>query len=327
MNELERSLAFSATPEELARVKELPVDQLPTISVVVPSYNQARFLPATLDSILAQDYPRLDIFIADGGSSDDSPRILAEYAARHPDLMRYDSRPDGGHYQGVNKAIANTRGEIVAWINSDDVYLPEAFWKIATFFHYNRCAFVVYGRNRYVNEQLELVTEYPVDWSPLLAEQRRRMLHFCTVPQPSLFFRRIAVTLCGALASPILDYELWLRWQKELPFYFYDDYLSLSRLHDQAITANANPALLLDICATVHRYYGGVPFSWAFKAAHTTVHGAAWARGETHVAGAKVRWLACWYFLWLNVKLLPLAIARLLRSAAAWLRQMARISA
>lgn len=327
MNDLERSLAFVPTADQISIVRSLPHGDLPRISVVIPSYNQAIFLRQTLDSVIAQGYPNMEIYVADGGSTDDSVTILEEYSRTYPELLRFDSRPDGGHHHGVNKGIANTSGDIIAWINSDDIYLPDAFWKVATFFHFNRMAMIVYGRNRYVARDLKPVVDYPVDWSPLLSEQRRRMMHFCLVPQPSLFFKRTAVKLCGALDSKILDYELWMRWQKDLPFFFCDDYFSLSRLHDDAITANADNRLLLGICETVHQYYGAVPFSWAYKYAFTAEYGAAWARGESPVPGTKVRVTAYWHWMTMNLRWMPRLASRLLRSFLAWAAQVRRISA
>ncbi len=327
MNDLERSLAYAPSGADLATVKSLPPARLVKFSVVIPSFNQARFLSQTLDSVFEQDYPNMEVFIADGGSTDGSVAIIEEYAKRYPGVLRYDSRADGGHFPGVNKGIANTSGEVIAWINSDDLYLPDAFWKVATFFHFNRCALVVYGRNRYVDRDLAPVTDYPVDWSPLLREQRRRMMHFCLQPQPSVFFRREAVTLCGALASKILDYELWLRWQQDLQFHFIDEPLSLSRLHDAAITANADDSLLLGICRTVHEYYGCVPFSWAYKYAHTKIYGAAWARGETVTPGRRVNLLAWRNFIWLNLRWFPSLVARSLSRLARWIREARRVSA
>lgn len=327
MNDLERSLAYAPTEEDLATVKSLPPERLVRFSVVIPSFNQARFLGQTLDSVFEQGYPNMEVFVADGGSEDGSVAIIEEYMRRYPGVLRYDSRPDGGHFPGVNKGIANTKGEVIAWINSDDLYLPETFWKVAAFFHFNRCALVVYGRNRYVDRDLAPVTDYPVDWSPLLREQRRRMMHFCLQPQPSVFFRREAVTLCGALASKILDYELWLRWQQDLQFHFIDEPLSLSRLHDAAITANADDSLLLGICRTVHEYYGCVPFSWAYKYAHTTIHGAAWARGETVTPGRQVDLLAWRNFFWLNLRWSPSLVVRSLSRLARWMREARRLSA
>lgn len=327
MNDLELSLAFFPNKEQISLVQNLPREQLPRFSVVVPSFNQAAFLRETLDSVLLQNYPNMEIFVADGGSTDGSISILEEYSAAHPQLIRYDSRPDGGHHYGVNKGIANTTGDIIAWINSDDLYLADAFWKVATFFHFNQMAMIVYARNRYVSRDLKPVVDYPVDWSPLLSEQRRRMMHFCLVPQPSLFFKRSAVTLCGALNSKILDYELWMRWQRDLPFFFCNDYLSLSRLHDDAITANADYKLLRGICETVHQYYGAVPFSWAFKYAYTAEYGAAWARGEAPAPGLKVHVMANWYWFSMNFRWLPRLVKRSIKAFATWAAQARRISA
>lgn len=326
MNDFERSLAFEAANDEMGYVKALPHTSLSSFAVVIPSFNQVDFLAATLESVVTQRYPNVEIYVADGGSTDGSLDVLEQYSKQYPNLIRYDSRPDGGHYMGVNKGIANTSGDIIAWINSDDIYLPETFWKIAAFFHFNRGAFIVYGRNKYVTHNLEFVTDYPVDWSPLLREQRRRMMHFCLPPQPSLFFKRTAVVLCGALASKTLDYELWLRWQEDLPFYFYDDFLSLSRLHGQAITANADHGLLRGICETVHQYYGVVPYSWAFRYASTVIHGAAWTKGKTPDIGFKVRALANWYWIYLNLRWLPRLAGRKASWFLAWLRQVRRIS-
>ncbi|TVM17102.1 hypothetical protein DPQ33_09895 [Oceanidesulfovibrio indonesiensis] len=325
MNELEKSLAFKATPEEIAEVRALPVKSLPTFSVVVPSFNQAEFLPSTLDSILNQNYPRMEIFVADGGSEDESPRILEEYKKRVGDSFRYYSHPDGGHMHGVNNAIAATSGEIVAWINSDDIYTPDTFWKIATFFHFNRTAMIVYGGSKYVDEHLQEIVNYPVDWSPLIREQIRRMKHSCLPPQPSLFFKRTAVKLCGELASDMVDYELWLRWQKDLPFFYYDDLFSLARVHPKAISAQADRALLRRICEVVHEHHGVVPHSWTLKMAHNEAYGAAWARGESPPITRSIHLRALMLFFILNLRLSPKALVMALKSVRSWFWDAIRI--
>lgn len=305
MNALERRLAFVPTTKEIAFVRGLPMEQLPKISVVIPSFNQAKFLPQTLESIISQGYPNMEIFVADGGSTDGSVEILKEYVSKHQNILRYVSEPDGGQYQGVNKGIDATDGDIIAWINSDDVYLPEAFWKIVTFFYFNRCALVVYGRNKYTDEKLVPQMDYPVDWSPILREQRRRMMHFCLPPQPSLFFRRMAVILSGKLASPILDYELWLRWQQDLPFYFIDDYLSLSRLHSQAKTIHLRNELIHGICEVVNKYYLTVPFTWTFSRAYNEAYGSKWTEGETPIVTHTIKIKALLYWLYYNFRWAP----------------------
>jgi hypothetical protein len=221
----------------------------------------------------------------------------------------------------VNAGIAATDGEIIAWINSDDVYLEDAFWKVAAFFQFNRCALVAYGRNRYTDDKLRPLFDYPVDWSPVLKEQRRRMLHFCLPPQPSLFFRRKAVTLSGALASPILDYELWLRWQRDLPFFFIDDYLSLSRLHSEAKTVKTQRKLIEGVCDVVHRYYLTVPYSWTMKLAQNDLHGSRWTTGEVPPDTRSVHTRALLYWIYYNLRWSLRSLATVAQLGASWLRE------
>src|SRR3954464_13703841 len=94
---------------------------LPRISIVTPSFNQARFLPETIRSVLGQNYPDLEYVVIDGGSTDGS----AEVIRRHEDrLAQWVSEKDAGQYDAINKGFARTSGEIMGWLNSDDLYTP-----------------------------------------------------------------------------------------------------------------------------------------------------------------------------------------------------------
>jgi glycosyltransferase involved in cell wall biosynthesis len=326
MNDLGLQFAFRPSPEELGFVKNLPVEQLPSVSAVVPSYNQGEFVKETIDSIFAQNYPRFEIFVADGGSTDGTVEILGAFRQQYPRIFSFDSAPDGGQAQGVNKGIANTSGEIIAWINSDDVYAADAFWKIATFFYFNRCAVVVYGRNQYVDRWLRHVIDYPLDWSPLRRERERLMLHWCIIAQPSLFFRRAAVSLGGPLKHGVLDYELWLRWQKDIPFFFIDELLSYSRLHDKAITAKGDPKMIVDICHLVHDYYFFLPYSWAQTYQYVRKYGAAWVKGESPPVTPKMRRDAWLWWLVFNARNLPRSIKHLWNKLKAFFHEATRRS-
>jgi glycosyltransferase involved in cell wall biosynthesis len=321
MNERDLEFAYKPTPEDLIRLRELPIDQLPSISAVVPSFNQGDFVKETIESIFAQNYPRLEVFVADGGSTDGTIETLKEFRRHYPQIFFFDSRPDGGQAQGVNKAIANTSGEIIAWINSDDIYAPDSFWKIAAFFNFNRCALVVYGKNQYVDQSLRFVIDYPLNWSPFRREQEQLMLHQCVIAQPSLFFRRTTLCLGGPSRPRVLDYELWLRWQKDIPFYFIDELLSYSRLHEKALTANADLKMIAEMCRLVHEYYSFLPYSWAQTYQYVLNYGAAWARGESPLITAKMKRDAWLWWAAFNIKYLPQSMKRLWNSFRALARQ------
>jgi glycosyltransferase involved in cell wall biosynthesis len=103
--------------------------KVPKISIVTPSFNQALFLEATIQSILSQAYPNLEYIIIDGGSTDGSIEIIKKYEQY---LHFWCSEPDDGHYAAVNKGFAKSTGEIMAWLNSDDMYFPWTFKTIAS---------------------------------------------------------------------------------------------------------------------------------------------------------------------------------------------------
>src|SRR5687767_7507014 len=100
-----------------------PVD--PTVSIVTPSYNQAEYLAATLESVAAQDYPAIEHIVMDGGSTDGSEEVIASFAATHP--LRWRSAKDRGQAHAIADGFALAHGEVLTWLNSDDIYLrPDA---------------------------------------------------------------------------------------------------------------------------------------------------------------------------------------------------------
>jgi len=185
-------------------------DNLPLVSLVTPSYNQGQFLEATLRSVLAQDYPAIEYLVMDGGSTDDSPQIIARYAGR---LAYWESQPDRGQAHAINKGLQRARGEILGWLNSDDVLLPDTVSRVVQAFAQHPEVDVVYGRLERINAAGEPVP------TPLLPKDRLTMgrahvIGECIVNQPGAFWRRRIMQPVGWLDEGLrynLDYEYWIR--------------------------------------------------------------------------------------------------------------------
>lgn len=184
----------------------------PLVSVVTPSYNQAAFLEETMRSVLEQDYPAIEYIVIDGGSTDGSVEIIRRYADR---LAYWVSEPDRGQADAINKGWARCTGEIIAFLNSDDYYLPGAIRTVVRAFQENPDAGMVCGQARWITD-----TGVPVQTSRFYidAEQEGWALldleNQTSVPQPAAFVRRSAVEKVGMLDPSFhfsLDGEFFIR--------------------------------------------------------------------------------------------------------------------
>ena len=180
----------------------------PLLSIIVPSFNQGRFLARTLDSILQQDYRPLEVIVADGASKDETVDVLRDYASRYPEL-RWLSEPDKGPADAVNKGLALAKGEIAAIQSSDDIYYPGAFAPVMDIFRSNPdCGFVI-GHYRGIDtEDRVLYTEQlpEFSWPAYFG------LALC-IPQSSIFFRMSVAREAGGWNGKYFacDVDYWLR--------------------------------------------------------------------------------------------------------------------
>jgi glycosyltransferase involved in cell wall biosynthesis len=211
----------------------VPDADLPTISVITPTLDQGDFLEDTITSVLSQDYPKLEYIVQDGGSTDNSLEIIERHADR---LTSWASEPDHGQADAVNRGFAKSSGEILAWLNSDDLFAPGALRCIGSFFARNPHVDVVYGHRIVIDASNREIGRW------VLPPHCDKVLHWADyVPQETLFWRRSAL----GDESPVnpdlgfaLDWDLLLRLIdrgarfKRLPYF-----LGIFRIHDRQKTS------------------------------------------------------------------------------------------
>ena len=196
-----------AARQSAARVADA---RLPLISVVTPSYNQARFLEQCIESVLGQGYPRLEYLIVDGGSTDGSVEIIRRYADR---LSSWVSEPDHGQGDAINKGFARARGELVAWLNADDFYLPGALLAAAEAYRNDPQASFYFGDGFRVGEDGTARAAF-FPHGPQPYDEAAMIFGMNYVLQPATFMRREPLAAIGHLDAELhygLDTDLWIR--------------------------------------------------------------------------------------------------------------------
>lgn len=193
-------------PRSYARARS--PEPAPGITIVTPSFRQARFLGRTVESVLAQGYPALEYVVQDGGSDDGSVEIIREHERS---LTRWESAPDGGQANAINRGFAGTSGEIMAYLNSDDVLLPGALAYVARYLAGHPDVDVVYGNRILIDDEGRTVGLWVL---PAHDDETLRLIDF--VPQETLFWRRGLWERAGGRVEEELryaiDWELLLRF-------------------------------------------------------------------------------------------------------------------
>jgi glycosyltransferase involved in cell wall biosynthesis len=228
----------------------------PLVSVVMPSLNQAEFIRGSIDSVLNQDYAPIELIVIDGRSTDGTIDILASYG----DRLRWVSEADGGQTHAVNKGFRMATGEVIGWLNADDLYLPGAVRTGVEFLARHLRVDLVYGDADHIDRDGRFLAPYPTEPFDV-----SRLQQTCFICQPAVFFRRRVFDRVGLLDehfSSAMDYEYWVRVAQQSEIAYCPIRLAQSRLHRESKTFRLrleHQRLSLEV---VKRHFGVVPPSW-----------------------------------------------------------------
>ena len=236
------------------------------VSVVTPSFNQARFIERTLDSVRHQVGAEVEHLVFDGGSGDGTVDILGRCGPG----VAWTSARDDGQADAVNQGFRAATGDVIGWLNSDDVYRPGAIARVVEYFAGHPDVDVVYGKADLIDADDHALGSYPTEpWN------LERLKDVCYICQPALFMRREVVRRHGALDGRLhycMDYEYWLRLGRAgVRFAYLPETLAASRMYETNKTLGSRVAVHREINDMMKGLFGSVPDSWLINYAHAVV--------------------------------------------------------
>lgn len=235
----------------------------PPITIITPSYNQGKFIERTIRSVLTQAVSPLEYMVFDGGSSDETVEVLKKYTGS----LYWQSEKDDGQADAVNRGMQRASGEVIGWLNSDDIYYPGAVSSAISYLGNHPDVDVVYGDAVHINTADEVIERYPTEPWDL-----KRLKEVCFICQPAVFLRRSVLTRFGMLDGRLrycMDYEYWLRLgQLGARFAYVNEEWAGSRMYGENKTQGSRREVHREINDMMKNRLGRVPDRWIFNYAH-----------------------------------------------------------
>ena len=251
----------------------------PTISIITPSYNQGAFLAETIESVISQQGEFfIDYIIVDGGSSDNSDDIIKRYdsllktgqwpIACQGITFRWMSEKDNGQTDALMKGFRMVQGELLAWLNSDDTYLPGALQAAAVFFRDHSDTGLMYGDAHYTDAAGSVISNYRTEEFDLV-----RLASANIICQPAAFFRNAAFEAVGGLNETLhfaMDYDLWIRLGRHFSCHHIHQLLANYRLHETSKTINSDTLISNseESLGVTRRHFGWAPLTRVYTSCH-----------------------------------------------------------
>jgi len=228
----------------------------PLVSIVTPSYNQAKYLDETIKSVLSQSYSNLEYIVIDGGSQDGSVEIIKKYQDQ---ISWWSSEPDQGQTDAINKGFAHANGEIFAWLNSDDTYEPSAVSSCVDFLLTHPNIGMVYGDANFIDSEGKVIGKFNAKQTTYQRLRRGSVY----VPQQASFWRANLWHQVGPLDPSLyfaMDYDLWLKLARITEIRYMPQLWANFRLHDETKTISEDDRCWPEMLQ-IHKRDGGHWFS------------------------------------------------------------------
>ena len=232
------------------------MNEQPLVSIITPSFNQARYIEATIESVLTQDYPNIEYIIVDGGSTDNTVEIIKKHAGR---IAWWVSEQDKGQTDAINKGFARAKGQILAWLNSDDTYEPGAISAAVKYLQDHPEVGMVYGDCNFINEAGRVIGKF----GAAQTDQHLLRQGYVHIPQQTMFFRTDLWKQVGPLDPSFyfaMDYDLWTRLSARTQLKYVPQTWANFRLHTTGKTIAADDRCWPEMIR-VHYRDGGSFFS------------------------------------------------------------------